>query len=412
MDSRFSKNSLGYAQNVIDTIREPLLILDAEMRIVTASRSFCTVFKVNIDKIEGQIIYDLGDHDWDIPKLRTLLKEILPANNTFDDYEVEHEFPDIGKRIMLLNARKVYRDMNNTEMILLAIEDVTERREKEQKLKTLANHDQLTGCLNFRSTIEFITNEIARCSRYQRVFSLVMIDIDHLKEINDQYGHQAGNDVLIAFADVFKKNARELDIVGRYGGDEFIIVLPETNLQQALVVLERIQDEISRINLISPIVKDSKALKLQLSAGIAGYPYNARTLKELIYAADNAQLQAKQKGKNRVLLERRSLARFNPVAGTRIEMIAPSGKENDKSLEIANISEEGMLIISRQDIIGEEHLCRIYGPQEGPPFKLTCKVKHKIKSDDNSYHLGINFSNMAESPRENILTCIQAPEES
>ena len=400
MATRFSKDSLGYAQNVIDTIREPLLILDADMRVVTASRSFCTVFKVANDKVEGQVIYDLGDHDWDI------------TNNTFDDYVVEHEFPDIGRRTMLLNARKVYRDINNTEMILLAIEDITERREIEQKLKALANHDQLTGCFNFRSSMEFISNEIARCGRYQRVFSLVMIDVDHLKEINDMHGHQTGNDVLIAFADVFKRNARELDVVGRYGGDEFIIILPETNAQQALVVLERIQDEVSRINLTSPMVRDTKELKLQLSAGIASYPDNARSVKELIYVADNAQLQAKQKGRNQVLLERRSLARFSPVVGTRIEMVALPGKENIKSLEIANISEEGMAIVAQQDIVGQEHLCRIYGPKEGPPFKLTCNVKHKIKLDDNSYRFGMHFPNLSESSRENILSCIQVPEES
>ncbi|MGD0279340.1 MAG: PAS domain-containing protein [Smithella sp.] len=98
-----------YAENIIDTVREPLIVLDHDLRVVTASRSFYEFFKVNPKETVGQLIYDLGNKQWDIPKLRELLETILPEKTTFNNYEVEHEFATIGKRVMLLNARQIQR---------------------------------------------------------------------------------------------------------------------------------------------------------------------------------------------------------------------------------------------------------------------------------------------------------------
>jgi PAS domain S-box-containing protein len=117
-----------YAENIINTVREPLVILDHDLRVVSASRSFYKVFKVNPEETVGQLIYDLGNQQWDIPKLRDLLETILPQKTTFDDYEVEHDFVDIGRRIMLLNARQIESVPGKERIILLAIEDITEHR--------------------------------------------------------------------------------------------------------------------------------------------------------------------------------------------------------------------------------------------------------------------------------------------
>ena len=120
-----------YAENIINTVREPLVILDHDLRVVSASRSFYKVFKVNPEETVGQLIYDLGNQQWDIPKLRDLLETILPQKTTFDDYEVEHDFVDIGRRIMLLNARQIESVPGKERIILLAIEDITEHRQLE-----------------------------------------------------------------------------------------------------------------------------------------------------------------------------------------------------------------------------------------------------------------------------------------
>jgi len=129
------QEALTYIESIVNTIREPLLILDKDMRIITASRSFYQTFKVDAKTSEGQLLYDLGNRQWDIPALRTLLEKILPTNTQFNDYEVERDFETIGKRTMLLNARRIYRETNKTQTILLAIEDITERKKAEVELK-------------------------------------------------------------------------------------------------------------------------------------------------------------------------------------------------------------------------------------------------------------------------------------
>jgi two-component system cell cycle sensor histidine kinase PleC len=130
-----------FAESVINTVREPLISLDQDLRVVTVSRSFYEVFKVNPEETVGQLIYDLGNKQWNIPKLRELLETILPQKAAFDNYEVEHDFATIGRRIMLLNARQIQRASGKERIILLAIEDITERREIENGLKKA--HEEL-----------------------------------------------------------------------------------------------------------------------------------------------------------------------------------------------------------------------------------------------------------------------------
>lgn len=128
--------ALTYADGIIDTIREPLLILDAKMRIKRANRSFYETFRVSPDETEHHSLYDLGNGQWDLPALRTQMEEVLPRNSQFENFEVEHDFPTIGRRTMLLNARQVRTEDNTAETgtILLAIEDATERKRVEKEL--------------------------------------------------------------------------------------------------------------------------------------------------------------------------------------------------------------------------------------------------------------------------------------
>ena len=133
--------SREYAESIINTVREPLIALDQDLRVVSVSRSFYEVFKVNPKETVGQLIYDLGNKQWDIPKLRELLETVLPEKATFDNYEVEHDFATIGRRIMLLNARQIKRVLGKERIILLAIEDITERREIENGLEKA--HEEL-----------------------------------------------------------------------------------------------------------------------------------------------------------------------------------------------------------------------------------------------------------------------------
>ncbi|MDR7555746.1 MAG: PAS domain S-box protein [Armatimonadota bacterium] len=125
----------GLAGAIVATIREPLLVLDPELCVLTANRAFYRVFQTTPAETEGRRLYELGNRQWDIPALRRLLEEILPLNTSFDDFEVVHDFPHIGRRTMLLNARRMFRRGQKAPMILLAIEDVTDRRRIEQQLR-------------------------------------------------------------------------------------------------------------------------------------------------------------------------------------------------------------------------------------------------------------------------------------
>src|SRR5687768_16406110 len=107
------------ADDIVDTVREPLLVLDADLRVRRANRSFYQTFHVSPEETEGRLVYELGNHEWDIPALRRLLEEVLPKNTAFEDFEVVHDFPTTGHKVMLLNARRVYRVGNRTESILL-----------------------------------------------------------------------------------------------------------------------------------------------------------------------------------------------------------------------------------------------------------------------------------------------------
>ena len=123
----------NYAQNIVDTIREPLLILDATLRVRSANRAFYQTFQVSAAETEGRLIYELGNGQWDIPDLRTLLEDIVPKSSVFDDFELEHTFPVIGRRFMLLNARKLQAGQHG-ELLVLAMEDVTARKKAQEDL--------------------------------------------------------------------------------------------------------------------------------------------------------------------------------------------------------------------------------------------------------------------------------------
>ncbi len=130
---RHSEDAQTLAQAIVNTIHEPLLVLDAGLHVLAASRAFYEVFKVDPDHTTGRFVYDLGDGQWNIPALRLLLETIIPDHAAMDGFEVDHDFPGIGRRTMLLNARKVLYDTRADTTILLAFTDVTARRAIEQE---------------------------------------------------------------------------------------------------------------------------------------------------------------------------------------------------------------------------------------------------------------------------------------
>jgi hypothetical protein len=132
-------DACALAQAIVDTVREPVLVLDKTLRVIAASRSFYSLFQVAPGDTQGRLLYELGDGQWDIPKLRLLLEKIIPEHGVMEDYEVEEEFPDAGRRTICLNAREVFYQGGAEPTILLGMQDVTRQsaleREKEALLR-------------------------------------------------------------------------------------------------------------------------------------------------------------------------------------------------------------------------------------------------------------------------------------
>lgn len=184
----------------------------------------------------------------------------------------------------------------NVHMNLKRLRD--ELREKNEELERLARTDELTGVANRRYLMECLEQEFARSQRYQRPFSLLMADLDHFKRINDSYGHQVGDDVLVRTAAAMRSTLRQNDIVGRYGGEEFALMLPETEVEGALTVAERCRQ------MIEELVVEVQGVRVPVTAslGLATNPSaSIASVDALMRVADGALYEAKRAGRNRVV---------------------------------------------------------------------------------------------------------------
>lgn len=285
-------------EGIVETIREPLLVLDRDLRIVTASRSFYEFFKVKPEETVGQFIYDLGDKQWDISKLRELLETILPQQTAFDNYEVEHDFVTIGRRTLLLNARQIEREVGKEKIILLAIEDITERKKYEEKIQQMAFHDSLTGLPNRKLFSDRLGIVLAQAKRNKKKVGIVMLDLDNFKDVNDTLGHDVGDTLLKAVAERLSVILRKSDTVARFGGDEFVLIFPDMEaIEEAIQVVQKIIDRFNK-----PFLIDTHQLVVTTSIGIAVYPNDGMDEEILMKNADIAMYQAKQAGRARYQL--------------------------------------------------------------------------------------------------------------
>jgi len=169
--------------------------------------------------------------------------------------------------------------------------------EHRSKLEELSVRDGLTGLYNRREFDKRLEEEMQRSRRYNHAFCLTLIDLDHFKDINDRYGHQAGDDVLIAVGDLVRLNVRPVDVVCRYGGEELVVILSETDEKGALIVAERIRRTVAESMTATP---EGDAIQVTVSIGLAAFPRDGDNPARLIKAADEALYGAKQEGRNLV----------------------------------------------------------------------------------------------------------------
>ena len=178
---------------------------------------------------------------------------------------------------------------------MAAIVDVTAQRLAHEEMRVLATHDQLTGVFNRRHVEDLVRKELERAQRHMRSLTVAMMDADHFKVINDSHGHQVGDEVLRAIASRCQQTLRANDVFGRYGGEEFVVVFPETDLEAAGSVAERLRAAVAD----GPITVGEVSLNVTVSMGLAEF-VRGQDMRMLFKRADAALYAAKQGGRNLV----------------------------------------------------------------------------------------------------------------
>ena len=252
-------------------------------------------------------------------KFPTYVQEYLDGKNGVHVNEVEQPCKDgstiwtesttsfrINEDTSHLEVYGVSRDITerklNEHLLMQANQDLQNHVKKIEQLRMelqeQAIHDPLTGLYNRRYLAEYLTHEIIRAERENIPISLLMLDVDHFKNINDSFGHKTGDKFLIAIAELLKKNSRGSDIACRYGGEEFILVLPGTETQAAFDRAEQFRIQCAQIH----VPHIAKGTHVTISIGIATYPYHSKMAEDIIIKADKALYRSKQTGRNKVMI--------------------------------------------------------------------------------------------------------------
>lgn len=196
------KESEDYLASIVQTVRESLIVLDPQFKVLSVNYHFLKTFKVTREDTEGKLLYNLGNGQWDIPALKELLESILPTNNPVEEFEVEHEFPHIGKKLMLLNAHRIELEGQYKDRILIAIEDITDRREIERRkddFLSIASHELKTPLTTIKGLVQMMQRmvPVEVNDKFRSILDKTSIYIDRLNnliaELLDVSRIQTGN---------------------------------------------------------------------------------------------------------------------------------------------------------------------------------------------------------------------------
>ena len=296
----FRKLQRSKIKNMAAQLRKnPELLKQAfrEIRILAANRKALEVYGVK----KAQEIPENFRRSLTGKNLKALLDEFAALIGRVPDYRgiFNYKTPT-GRSCEVLVKFSILPDCEKTlARVLFTLEDVTEQRKAERYLRKIAQLDGLTGLLNPKAVEERLEQELSRAMRHKLDFSCLMIDVDHFKYVNDHFGHQKGDQMIRHVAQIIRENVRRSDIIGRWGGDEFLVILPETKPQNAVIAALRIQ-KYFQLGMTLYLRQDQ--IKNALSIGISGYPdKEIKRAKDMVAIADKIMYKAKVSGGDRIL---------------------------------------------------------------------------------------------------------------
>ncbi len=299
--------SESFLNTIFDSVHDPFSIVDTDFKIIKFNDAYSRIKKMRPEELAGEKCYE------------TLYQRSGVCGECIVEKTFQSGDPCAKEKLITAPGEpdawiEIYtypildRDGQVSHVIQYA-RDITDRKKAEEemaslirKLNRLSTTDGLTGLLNRRALTDTLRREIERAQRYESGLSVMLCDIDEFKSINDEYGHATGDEALRVVAAALTDTVRKADIAGRYGGDEFMVILPETSLPGAENLAEKIRSAVAGLE-IAASGKGQERFRLSLSIGVAGCCSAVDDLDTLVKAADSALYTAKHLGKNRVSAE-------------------------------------------------------------------------------------------------------------
>lgn len=282
-----------YSQ-ILSTINDPIAYIDKKFTYRTVNEATLKIYEKNRDRMIGKPVAAIVGNEVFEEKFKPHIEKCLEGEKVY--YQDWFEYPDGGRRYMYMSYYPLFAKDNVVSGVVVNATDVTKMKEIEDQLKRLSQTDQLTQIFNRVKFHDALAHEINRIRRYESELALVMFDIDHFKSINDTHGHDVGDDVLVDLTKKVQTLIRETDIFARWGGEEFMLLLPHTSFQNAATLAERIRSAIEKHEF--PTVK-----RVTCSFGVTHF-IKTDDGETFTKRADQALYKAKEGGRNRVIAAR------------------------------------------------------------------------------------------------------------
>jgi diguanylate cyclase (GGDEF)-like protein/PAS domain S-box-containing protein len=299
------EKSERFLNTIFDSIHDPFCIFDRDYNIVRANEAYARLKDTSLEEL-------IDKHCYEVIEGRDCICDNCIVQRTFaeakpNNKEKPHVIQGVTTAWVEIFTYPIFDEDGEVSHVIEYTRDITDRKRSDEERKTLIEEleylstvDPLSGLLNRRALMEFINSEVDRAKRYSRRLSLILCDVDNFKDINDTLGHSAGDEAIRAVSNVFRDVVRRADVVGRYGGDEFLVVMPETSSKGAEEMAGRLLEAVKE----KPLKLAKRAKRtLTLSIGVASFDLKDESVDTLITRADAALYESKHAGRDRVTVD-------------------------------------------------------------------------------------------------------------